>query len=84
MNREGLVERVSLLRYTPLAGSYIYDNPSRFGINNKVLKIENFDKMSLYRKSHDWWIDKKRLEECNKWYEDLQNFIEDKWKNENM
>lgn len=79
MSQEKLVDRVSLLRYTPLAGSYIYDHPDKYGINNQVLKIENFDKMHLYKKSHDWWIDKQRFKKCNNWYNELQKVIEQNW-----
>lgn len=79
MKAEELVDRVSLLRYTPLAGSHIYDVPDKFGINGRTLKIENFDKMHLYRKSHDWWDDKKRFADCNRWYNDMQNFIDANW-----
>lgn len=82
MSNENLVDRVSLLRYTPLAGSHIYDAPQRFGIDERALKIENFDKMSLYRKSHNWWSDKDRFAKCNNWYNDMQNFIDTRWKEE--
>lgn len=79
MKNENLVNRVSLLRYTPLAGSYIYDHPDKFGINGNVLKIENFDKMHLYKKSHDWWSDRQKFKKCNNWYNDIQKIIEENW-----
>ena len=79
MKNENLVNRVSLLRYTPLAGSYIYDYPDKFGINRHALKIENFDKMFLYKKSYDWWNDRQRLKKCNNWYDDIQKVIEENW-----
>lgn len=79
LKKANLVDRVSLLRYTPLAGSYIYDHPTQYGINNKMLNIENFEKVSLYRKSHDWWVDRNRINNCNKWYNDLRSFIDDRW-----
>ena len=79
LKTEKLVDRVSLLRYTPLAGSYIYDHPNKYGINNNKLNIENFEKVSLYRNSYDWWTDKKRIDDCNRWYDDLSSFIDNGW-----
>lgn len=73
------IDRISLLRYTPLAGSYIYDNPGDFGINEKVLTIENFDKMRLYRRSTNWWIERRRYDDCNKWYKEMEDFIKQNW-----
>lgn len=79
MKESNLVDRVSLLRYTPLAGSYIYDHPDKYGINGQKLKTENFDKMHLYKKSYDWWNDKQMFDKRNEWYEELQNMIEQCW-----
>lgn len=82
MYNEELIDRVSLLRYTPLAGSYIFNNPHKYKINNRALQIKNFDKMRLYRKSYDWWTERGRWEKCNEWYEDMSTFINDKWSEE--
>ena len=79
MYQEKLVDRVSLLRYTPLAGSHIYDHPNRFGVNKKMLNIATFEKTRLYKESFDWWVDRNRYKKCNKWYEDMQKFIETRW-----
>lgn len=73
------IDRISLLRFTPLAGSYIYSNPNKFGINSNMLKIDNFDKMRLYRKSANWWIKSDQFMECEKWYKDMQEFININW-----
>lgn len=79
MHKEGLIDRVSLLRYTPLAGSYIYDSPEKFGVNRKVLNISTFEKTRLYKQSHDWWVERNRYKKCEKWYNDMQKFIEARW-----
>lgn len=55
MYNERLVDRISLLRFTPLAGSYIYVHPDEFEINEKMLQIKYFNKMSLYKRSFNWW-----------------------------
>ena len=73
------IDRVSLLRYTPLAGSYIYSQPEKFGIRKSTLSRDNFNKASLYRKSYDWWKDNTRYKNCERWYKDMSKFIEDRW-----
>lgn len=82
MYNERLVDRISLLRFTPLAGSYIYDHPDKFEINEKMLQIKYFNKMSLYKRSFNWWNTRERLVQCDKWYRDMQDFITSKplWK----
>lgn len=80
MKEMDLVDRVSLLRYTPLAGSYIYDHPDKFGINGKELNKDNFRNMHLYLKSHNWWSDKDVYEKCNKWYREMQEVIDQNWR----
>ncbi len=79
MHREKLVDRVSLLRYTPLAGSYIYSNPAEFGIKEAALSPDNFSKTHLYHKSHDWWVEADRFKNCERWYKDMKAFIEKRW-----
>lgn len=79
MKKEGIVDRVSLLRYTPLAGSYIYDHPENYGINSQELKTDNFDKMYLYERSYNWWNDERRLMICDKWYNEIQTLIDKNW-----
>lgn len=82
MHSEKLVDRISLLRYTPLAGSYIYSQPREFGVKKSVLGTENFDKVNLYRKSYDWWTEKSRYGDCERWYNDMRRFIDDRWTDE--
>lgn len=73
------IDRVSLLRYTPLAGSYIYDQPEKFGIRKSTLTTANFEKTRLYRNSYDWWQEKQRYKNCERWYNDMKKFIEENW-----
>jgi len=74
------VNRVSLMRFTPLAGSYIYDHPDEFGINGSILGKSTFKHTKLYRDSFNWWSEKKRLQKCNEWFDDMNKFINDRWK----
>lgn len=79
MYQNNLVNRVSLLRYTPLAGSFIYNHPSDYGLKVSALRKDNFSKTHLYRKSFDWWSDTSRYKSCQRWYEDMQKFIHERW-----
>lgn len=79
MYSSGLVDRISLLRYTPLAGSYIYSQPDKFGVKKSMLVSKNFSKVSLYRNSYDWWTDEIRYKDCDRWYKDMKKFIDDRW-----
>lgn len=73
------IDRVSLLRYTPLAGSYIYNQPEKFGIKKSALTSRNFNKTNLYRTSYDWWVDPKRHGDCERWYNDMKQYIDGIW-----
>lgn len=79
MYEKGYIDRILLLRYTPLAGSHIYAQPNEYGVKSSSLNRKNFDKVSLYRNSYDWWTDKKRYKNCQRWYEDMSKFIEERW-----
>lgn len=79
MYEKGLIDRISLLRFAPLAGSYIYSQPEKFGIKKSCLISDNFNKVSLYRKSYDWWNDRKRFSDCERWYKDMKAFIDARW-----
>lgn len=73
------IDRVSLLRYTPLAGSNIYENPQLYGIDKTKIGVEHFNKMSLYRKSHNWWINTTVKENCDRWFNEMTAVIEKHW-----
>lgn len=76
----GLIDRISLLRFAPLAGSYIYSQPGKFGIKQSRLVPDNFNKISLYRNSYDWWSTENRFSDCERWYKDMSVFIGKLWK----
>lgn len=79
MHSEKLVDRVSLLRYSPLAGSYIYAQPEQFGVKRNVLTSRNFRRVRLYQNSFDWWADKSRYKDCERWYKEMKKFIDEQW-----
>lgn len=73
------IDRVSLLRYTPLAGSFIYTQPGKFGIKKSTLNSKNFHNTSLYRRSYDWWQDSADYKNRERWYRDMNKFINEHW-----
>jgi len=84
------IRGVSLLRFVPLPGSYIYDNPEKFGIKNNLREEECFKRMHLYdssitnqhERTTDWWIDSNTATLYDQIYEDIKNHIAAIWKND--
>ena len=73
------IRSVSLLRFAPLPGSYIYDHPSEFGINPSSLNEENFKYLHLYKSTANWWKDDKQYELYQTLYDKLRSHILSIW-----
>lgn len=73
------INRVSLLRFVPLPGSHIYNNPKDYGIK-KDIKTIDYRCYKLYNGETDWWEDKNDFEIRNKIYEDISAFMKSIWK----
>ena len=72
------INRISLLRFVPLPGSHIYNNPKDYGIKKDVKKID-YRCYKLYNGETDWWEDKSDFEGRNKIYEDIAAFMKAIW-----
>lgn len=73
------INRISLLRFVPLPGSHIYNNPKYYGIKKDVKNID-YHCYKLYNGETDWWENKSDFEKRNKIYEDLAAFMKTIWK----
>ena len=74
-----MIDRISLFRFVPLPGSYIYKNYKE----NKLLisnTSEDWDKSHIYHNHYHWWGTKKDFEILSKSYKKLDKFIADNWK----
>lgn len=80
------IKRISLLRFVPLPGSKIYDNPSNYGIRSDIKNdLENLDmykRYRLYDEETNWWENEEDFEKRKEYYEKLRAFIDSKWAKE--
>ena len=67
------IDRISLFRWTPLPGSYIYNNYKKYNINGNMLKFEN---AFIYHHENNWYIDDATNNMINEQYNILNDFIE--------
>lgn len=74
------INRVSLLRFVPLPGSYIYDNPEKFGLKSDFAKTISYKSYRLYNETDNWWANNNDYELRNEIYEDIRNFMLTIWK----
>lgn len=73
------IDSVSLLRFTPLPGSKIFNNPEEYGLDKEKLVIENFKNTHLYHSNFNWWKDYTTYKNSNLYYEKLKVYIESVW-----
>lgn len=72
------INRVSLLRFVPLPGSHIYENPKDYGIKKDV-KFMNKSAYRLYEKSARWWEKEEDYIMRNEIYEHIKTFMLSIW-----
>ncbi len=72
------INRISLLRFVPLPGSHIYNNPKDYGITKDIKSID-YRCYKLYNGETDWWEDKTEFEKRNKIYADISKFMKEIW-----
>lgn len=69
------IDRVSLFRFVPLPGSYVYNNPKKFALKN----IDLFDNLYIYNEDTHWWGEASDYMEVQESYVKLENYIKDIW-----
>lgn len=75
------IDRISLLRFVPLPGSHIYQNPEEYGIRKDIRDKNKIDykNYKLYNGDTNWWIDNEEYERRNKIYNHIREFMLNKW-----
>lgn len=80
------IRRVSLLRFVPLPGSKVYDDPDTYGIRadikNTLNNLDQYKKYRLYNEETNWWKDETEFKTRVKCYNKLKNFIDSIWPKE--
>jgi radical SAM superfamily enzyme YgiQ (UPF0313 family) len=74
----GQVDRVSLFRFVPLPGSFVYNNSKSYNLNIDTSN-DDFCKFHIYDNDEHWWGTKAQFDEMKCAYEELRLFIEKKW-----
>ena len=72
------VERISLFRFVPLPGSYVYKNAKEFRLLVSEEK-SNWDKCHIHHNHFHWWGDASDFKILIKAYNELKYFIENTW-----
>jgi radical SAM superfamily enzyme YgiQ (UPF0313 family) len=71
------IDRVSLFRFVPLPGSYVFNNPEKF--NLKISNPKKWDKYHIYNNDYHWWGDDSDFKEMCAAYYKLKLYISNNW-----
>ena len=74
-----MVNRVSLFRFVPLPGSYVFKNPREFNLNIPE-HIQEWEKFHIYHNNFHWWGSAEDFRQVESSYCELQRFIADNWR----
>ena len=75
---ESMIERVSLFRFTPLPGSYVYQNYKKTGLHVSGTE-DDWNKSHIHHNHYHWWGTKKDFVELTKSFNKLDKFISNIW-----
>lgn len=73
-----MIDRVSLFRFVPLPGSYVFENPNLFNLNLSK-HSSDWEKFHIYHNNYHWWGSEEDFQEMELSYYKLKRFIIDKW-----
>ena len=77
------IKRISLLRFVPLPGSKVYENPQKYGIRldikNRLDSLDKYKQYRLYEEETNWWEDEEEFYKRNEYYKKIKEFIDSKW-----
>ena len=73
-----MVTRVSLFRFVPLPGSFVFNNAKMFNLN--ILEHDMaWEGYHIYHNHRHWWGDREDFREMEKSYHELKEFVDDTW-----
>jgi radical SAM superfamily enzyme YgiQ (UPF0313 family) len=79
LNRmKSMIERVSLFRFAPLPGSYVYQNYKEAGLHISGTE-DDWNKSHIHHNHYHWWGTKKDFAELTKSFNKLNKFVSDNW-----
>jgi len=76
------IERVSLFRFVPLPGTYVYNHPEQFQLHGTD-KCTGWDgdwgKYHIHHNHHHWWGSPKQFSKLTESYWYLRRYVESRW-----
>lgn len=75
---KSMIERVSLFRFAPLPGSYVYQNHKKTGLFVSGTE-DDWNKSHIHHNHYHWWGTKKDFAELTKSFKKLDGYISDNW-----
>jgi radical SAM superfamily enzyme YgiQ (UPF0313 family) len=76
------VDRVSLFRFVPLPGTYVFEHPQEFdlhGTNRDPDWNGDWSKYHIHHNPYHWWGSKDDFQVVTDSYQTLHDFIQDYW-----
>ncbi len=76
------VERVSLFRFVPLPGTYVYEHPGEFALHGTDKDADwegDWSKYHIHHNHHHWWGDADAFAQVEQGYRELRNFVDTFW-----
>lgn len=77
-----LVERVSLFRFVPLPGTYVYNNPGEFGLRGTDRDPGwdgDWSRFHIHHNNHHWWGTAEEFAQVDAGYSELAAMVEALW-----
>ena len=74
-----MVDRVSLFRFVPLPGSYVFRNAKAYRLNIPD-RVEDWEKFHIYNNHYHWWGDEEDCRQVESSYAELNGFVEETWR----
>lgn len=76
------IERVSLFRFVPLPGTYVYDHPDEFDLHGTDREPDwdgDWSRYHIHHNQHHWWGSTDDFTEVQRGYEQLREFVDAVW-----
>jgi anaerobic magnesium-protoporphyrin IX monomethyl ester cyclase len=76
------IERVSLFRFVPLPGTFVYNNPDMFQLRGLPMQPDwdgNWGKFHIHHNHHHWWGSARDFERLTEDFWRLWEYVEERW-----
>jgi radical SAM superfamily enzyme YgiQ (UPF0313 family) len=76
------IDRVSLFRFVPLPGTYVFNNAATLGIRGTALTPDwdgNWGKFHIHHNMHHWWGTEDDFVKLTSSYYTLRDYVESRW-----